>query len=221
MFGFKKGLTSLIVIMVMLPPVTFAATSTESLSPSGFQVRYPTKYQWTADPTATWYAVVVRASDGSFPLYEGISPEAAGCALPDTTCSLQTTINIPEGAADWGVRVWNDDGPEEWSTGSSMIIGPQSDAVPQAPVGALDQLPMEFTWFPDTNATWYAVAVRNSNGDFPVYEGFSPEELGCADGLSLCRAVFAPEFVMNGQKTWWVRSWVPRQSGEMEQRRQF
>ncbi len=187
---------------------TNAATTASPVLPTGNMSKIPTSYEWNADANALWYAVVVRDEIGGFPIYQGLSPEDADCGDGTGKCHYSTTTQIYAGIYDWWVRVWVPGNDEEWSNGQSFQLAEQFDAQPITPSGDIQTAPTEYRWQADSNALWYAVVVKDSSGQVPIYSGLSPEEAGCADGINEC-SFTTTDAVTSGEGEWWVRTWVP------------
>ncbi len=172
------------------------------ISPNGTNENNPITLTWQAEPNAAYYWLWVDNIDMGTKEWENtnVSPSEAGCAGGTNTCAFTLPVNLQNGSHQWWILAGNNIGQGPWSSPLYFQVGqpvkpePPSILSPQGEYW-FDQgqeLVMPIAeWTPVPGAESYATKIQFSRYDIynpipPQYMTYTPEELGCADEVSLC-----------------------------------
>jgi len=176
------------------------------VSPSGAIYSKRPTYTWNAVPNATWYYLWVSDSTGT-KVTTWYTAAQAGCASGTGTCSVNPSVTLATGAAQWWIQTWNDNGYGPWSSGMAFTV---SGSLPGAatlvsPSGAISTKSPTYTWNAVPSATWYYLWVSDSTGT-KVTTWYTAAQAGCASGTGTC-SVNPSVTLATGAAQWWIQTW--------------
>ena len=93
------------------------------VSPNGTINTVQPTYSWNAVSGSTWYYLLVKQSSANR-VAAWYSAADAGCPSGTGTCSVTPFDQIVEGAGEWWIQTYNDDGNGSLSTGMDFTCNP-------------------------------------------------------------------------------------------------
>ncbi|MCB9583780.1 MAG: hypothetical protein H6718_00190, partial [Polyangiaceae bacterium] len=168
-------------------------------------------YKFTTVAGATQYQWKAQLSDGTVPPIGYIDPATA---CDGGYCEYEPAVPLPTGAHRWWVRArFADNSTTAWKDANFSYGGyiPLGVPTPVYPVSETVSNPVEIRWTSDPGATWYDLAVLDSNGTAVHDLRHHRDALGCGAGEPECTA---PALSLSGDDyTWRVKSVNPQGSG--------
>jgi hypothetical protein len=181
--------------------------ATTLISPSGTASANSPVYVWNAVPNASWYYLWVNDASASPKIMQWYTAQQAGCASGTGTCSVSSPAVLAQGAAQWWIQTWNDNGYGPWSSGMAFTVsgGLPGTATLVSPSGAISTRSPMYTWNAVSNATWYYLWVNDSTGA-KVTTWYAAAQAGCASGTGTC-SVTPSVTLASGDAQWWIQTW--------------
>jgi hypothetical protein len=175
------------------------------VSPSGSMSTTTPAFSWTADGTATYYALSVSDASAGSPTVNWFTPSEAGCPLGGA-CTVAAPRSLASGLVSWAVITWNSFGYGPWSPTKTAVVDVADPAVPTpvhgGPSGSIATRTPTYTWDAVSGATWYQFSVTDALAVVREF-WYSPSQ-AC---ISTACAVTPNVLLAAGPAQWEVRAW--------------
>jgi hypothetical protein len=175
------------------------------VSPSGSISTTTPAFSWTADGSATYYALSMSDASAGSPLVVWYTSAQAACAVGGT-CTVAAPKSLATGLVNWAVITWNPAGYGPWSITKNSVVEVVDPAVPTAvpaaPSGPIATRTPTYTWNSIGAVTWYQFSVTDAVG--VVREFWYTPALACASATC---AVTPNVLLAIGPARWQVRAW--------------
>lgn len=173
------------------------------LSPTGILSTGRPTYEWTKDPVAAFYHLVVNTSSGSTVL----SRWYRASELSGATCSVTPLETLGPGSYTWRIQALNCEG-SAWSEVLAFVVctsvGLPQRATLVSPKGIIGTGTPTFVWNPVAGATRYRLKVVDITAPAtPLIDRWYDAEEVLVDGrCSIISEVPLPE----GPYRWWIQT---------------